>query len=66
VEAEFSLGSYSDEESDMDAVHEDGSAGGVGSKYVKQVDTATVHKASLSHRGNLTRHPMTDARHCCR
>lgn len=37
VVAEFSLGSYNEEKSDMDMVHDDGSAGGISSKYVSQV-----------------------------
>ncbi|CAL8464823.1 g4358 [Coccomyxa elongata] len=39
VLAEFSLGSYNEEESDMDVVHDDGSAGGISSKYVSQMYT---------------------------
>ncbi len=40
--AEFSLGSYNEEESDMDVVHDDGSAGGISSKYVSQVGATDI------------------------
>ncbi|BDA50418.1 probable protein OS-9 at N-terminal half [Coccomyxa sp. Obi] len=39
VVADFSLGSYNEEESNMDVVHDDGSAGGISSKYVSQMYT---------------------------